>query len=191
MMKILYWPGMGQDLSILKTLRTELSEKNILQTINFRYDVGELKPKKWNILQEKFDWWIGISLGASLLYYAYNFIEESNRPTRLTIINPFSSRETLSLEKNFDLSKQWNFSPKEEIVDVSKIELISSVYDNKIPTYHGLELINNTKSKNKKIILVNSNHTIENIDAQIELSKILLNEEIKNERFNYCNVYKQ
>ena len=190
MKKILYWPGRGQDIEILKVLRNELSKKYIIEVVDFKYDVGELNPNIWKILKNKFDWWIGISLGASLLYYTYNFIEERSRPTRLTIINPFSSRKKLSEEKKFDLSQQWNFSPKQQQIKVDKIELISSVYDSKIPIYHGIELINSTNSKDKKIMFVNSNHTIDNVNAQIELSKILLNEEIKDERFNYCYIYK-
>lgn len=191
MKKILYWPGMGQNIDILFDLKKELSKKFKLDIINFDYDVGNLNPLDWEILKNKYDWWIGISLGASLLYYSYNFIKKDIRPKRLTIINPFSSRKILSKEKGFDLSNQWDFSPKAQEVTVKKMELITSIYDEKIPNYHGFELINKTNSKNKKIILVNSNHIIENSKVQLELSKILLNGEIKNEKFNYCNIYKQ
>jgi hypothetical protein len=191
MKKILYWPGMGQSADILKYLKTELSKSYQLDIVNFEYDVGNLEPGKWKILNDKFDWWIGISLGASLLYYSYNYVAEAKRPNRLTIINPFSSREKLSIEKGFDLSKQWNFSPKEKNINVNKIELVASVYDFKIPTYHGIELLNNANSTNKRIVFINSNHTIDKKEEQIELAKILLNEDEKNERFNYCNIYKQ
>lgn len=156
MKKILYWPGMGQSADILKYLKTELSKSYQLDIVNFEYDVGNLEPGKWKILNDKFDWWIGISLGASLLYYSYNYVAEAKRPNRLTIINPFSSREKLSIEKGFDLSKQWNFSPKEKNINVNKIELVASVYDFKIPTYHGIELLNNANSTNKRIVFINS-----------------------------------
>lgn len=191
MKKILYWPGMGQSIDILKKFKEELSKGNNLDIIDFKYDVNELIPNHWNILKKQYDWWVGISLGASLLYYSYNFVEIDKRPERLIIINPFSSREVLSKEKGFDLSKQWNFSPKEQRIDVGEIDLVTSIYDDKIPSYHGVELLNNAKSKNKKIIFVKSGHAIEDEDAQIELANLLLNKERKNERFNYCNLYKQ
>ena len=63
--------------------------------------------------------------------------------------------------------------------------------DFKIPTYHGIELLNNANSTIKRIVFINSNHTIDKKEEQIELAKILLNEDEKNERFNYCNIYKQ
>jgi hypothetical protein len=189
-MKILYWPGMGQKDEILKNLKDTLAEEHDLDTIDFEYDTGILNPENWTILKKKYDWWIGISLGASLLYYTYNFISEDLRPQRLTIINPFSSREVLSKEKEFDISNQWNFTPKSQNIIVNRIELIASVYDSKISPYHGIELINKASSQNKKIIFVNSDHTIGEIEAQYELSKVLLNEENENERFDYCYIYK-
>lgn len=191
MKRILYWPGMGQQKDILKHLRDELSKENIIDFIDFDYDKDELDPSKWNILKNKYDWWIGISLGASLLYYSYNFLKEEYRPKRITIINPFSSRKKLSEERNFDLSNQWNFMPKEQNINIEIIDLISSVYDSKIPMYHGIELLNDTNSKEKNLIFVNGGHTIDDLNAQIELAQILLNKGICNEGYNYCNIYKQ
>lgn len=191
MKRILYWPGMGQQKDILKHLRDELSKENIIDFIDFDYDKDKLNPSKWNILKNKYDWWIGISLGASLLYYSYNFLKEEYRPKRITIINPFSSRKKLSEERNFDLSNQWDFMPKEQNINIEIIDLISSVYDSKIPMYHGIELLNNTNSKEKNLIFVNEGHTIDDPNAQIELAQILLNKGICNEGYNYCNIYKQ
>ena len=62
--------------------------------------------------------------------------------------------------------------------------------------YHGIKLLNNTSCKRKQIIFVNENHTIDNRDAQIELMRVLKNKYYlkrgeNDERYNYCNVYKQ
>ena len=94
---ILYWPGRGQDTEVLKEFRKELSNEYLIDIVNFEYDRGSLEPQRWNILQNKYSWWIGISLGASLEYYAYNYVELKNRPNRITLINPFSSVVKYSL----------------------------------------------------------------------------------------------
>ena len=193
--KILYWPGMGQDLEILKHFRNELTLQGYsIDTVKIKYDQNELNPKNWNeIKNNQADWWIGISLGASLLYYSLNFINENNKPLRISIINPFSSRKQLSIERKFDLKNQWDFSPINVNCDVNEIDLITSLYDSKIPMYHGIELLNNAISVNKNLIFVKEDHTINNIEAQKELAKVLhnVNEEKNNEKYNYCHVYKQ
>ena len=83
------------------------------------------------------------------------------------------------------------FMPKEQNINIEIIDLISSVYDSKIPMYHGIELLNDTNSKEKNLIFVNGGHTIDDSNAQIELAQILLNKCICNEGYNYCNIYKQ
>lgn len=193
MSKILYWPGIGQNLEILKILRDKLIKSgNQVDNINFLYDdKKELDPSKWKILDKKYDWWIGLSLGASLLYYSYEFVREENKPKRITIINPFSSRKKLSCEKKFNLDGQWDFSPINSRVNVETIDLVSSMYDDKIPSYHGFELLNNAISKNKNLILVRDNHTIDNVEVQIELANLLIRGENSNETNFYCNIYKQ
>ena len=193
--KILYWPGMGQNLDILKYFRNELILNGYeINTITFKYDYDRLNPKNWNeIINNQANWWIGISLGASLLYYSYNFVKITNRPLRISMINPFSSREKLSSEKGFDLFNQWNFSPKNEKCNINEIDLVSSLYDSKIPMYHGIELWNNTVSKHKNLIFVSEEHTITSIDVQKELANVLLNIDggKVSEKYNYCNIYKQ
>ena len=192
--KILYWAGMGQDLEILKYFRSELAHNGYeITPVTIKYDYGKLNPNSWNIIKNNSaDWWIGISLGASLLYYSYDFVVNINKPSRITIINPFSSREKLSKERNFDLSKQWNFTPKNAKCDVEEIDLVSSLYDIKIPMYHGIELLNNAVSKCKNLIFVSEGHTITDINVQKELANVLLNinREKNNEKYNYCNIYK-
>ena len=194
--KILYWPGRGQDLNILKRFRDDLEKHGFeLEYIDIKYDEGILNPYKWKkVVENDADWWIGISLGASLLYYSMS-ASGKNRPNRITLINPFSSRETLSKEKNFNLENQWNFAPIDCKEKVNNFDMVLSIDDKKIPMYHGAILLNNTISENKQIIFVNGNHTVDNENAQTELARALENIDVidkseKNERYNYCNIYK-
>lgn len=193
MSKILYWPGMGQNLEILKKFRERLAEKgNNVCVIDFKYDNNILNPNEWNIIKKNdFDWWIGLSLGASLLYYSYEFVPNKLRPKRITIINPFSSREILARERKFSLEKQWRFSPINSTLKVNTVDLVSSIQDEKIPPHHGFELLNHAIAKEKNLILINENHTIDNNDAQDELAKLLMNKESRSEQYYYCNIFKQ
>lgn len=195
--KILYWPGRGQDLEILKDFRSTLEEKGFqLDFIDIKYDEGILSPNTWKqVVQNDAIWWIGISLGASLLYYSMKYTNR-NKPSRITLINPFSSREVLSKEKNFNLENQWNFAPIDYAEKVNNLDLVLSINDTRIPMYHGVKILNNTICDNKQIIFINESHTIDNKNAQIELARALesnniLNRGGKNEGYNYCNFYKQ
>lgn len=196
--KILYWPGRGQDLEILKDFRSSLEEKGFqLDFIDIKYDEGILRPNTWKqVVQNDAIWWIGISLGASLLYYSMKYTTNRNKPNRITLINPFSSREVLSKEKNFNLENQWNFTPIDYAEKVNNLDLVLSINDTRIPMYHGVKILNNTICDNKQIIFINESHTIDNKNAQIELARALesnniLNRGGKNEGYNYCNFYKQ
>ena len=196
--KVLYWPGLGKDMKVLNSFRRELAAEGYqIDVVDFEYDKGSLNPNKWKQIQKnQYDWWIGISLGASLLYYSYNFVENSLRPKRLTLINPFCSRKILSEEKLFDMSKQWDFSPIDNLCIVDKIDVVISIYDWKIPIYHGIKLLTLTSSLNKYIIFLNSDHIVDNEIIQKELVKALITceEGKKNqneEKFNNCYIYKQ
>lgn len=197
--RILYWPGRGQDLKVLKYFRNELLQNGFLiDVIDVEYDIGELNPLNWaKVKENNCDWWIGISLGASLLYYALNYVDDLCKPTRITLINPFCSRKNLSNEIGFDLTNQWDFSPIENTVNVDQIELVSSVFDVKIPMYHGINLLNKTISSNKKLIFIDEKHTIDLKEAQIELAQLLCDINIiekgkkgNGKGYNYCNIYK-
>lgn len=195
--KILFWPGITQDTNILKDLKRILIKNGyFIEYVKFKYDVGKLNPKKWDqVVNNKSDWWIGISLGASLLYYAYHFVPLNKRPKRITIINPFFSREILSYEKDFNIKNYWNFSPIKYKVNVNHIELVLSIFDKNIPIYHGLHLINSSSTSNKNIIFINSNHVIDESNAQKELGILLYKYKdgkyCYEKKLNYCNIYQQ
>ena len=197
MKKILYWAGRGQDLKVLDNFRKELEKKGFeIEYINIKYDIGPLSPAQWTqVTNNDADWWIGISLGASLLYYSMNYIKK-NKPSRITLINPFSSRKILSEEKGFDLDNQWVFSPEDCDIEVDNLDIVLSMNDTKIPMKHGIKLLNKTMSKNKQLVFVEDNHIINDDKIQIELAKILIENNIlnggnNNERYNYCHIYKQ
>ena len=195
--KILFWPGIGQDNNILKTLKKTLYNYGYeIENINIKYDKKDLNPSNWKqVMENNASWWLGISLGASLLYYAYSFIPKENRPTRITLINPFSSRIVLSKEKNFDINKYWNFSPIEFPCFVKNFELILSTYDTNISPYHGLALINNTNANYKTIISITSDHVISNLSIQKYIARVLhaykKGKYTYEKKLDYCNIYQQ
>lgn len=195
--KILYWPGIGKNLNVLKSFREELKKEGYeIEVFNENYDENELSPYNWEqVINNNSDWWIGISLGASLLYYVYSFVPKEKRPSRLTLINPFYSRIILSEEKGFDITKYWNFSPIDMKEELDHAELIISTQDKSINNYHGLILSSSINSNSNYLFTVNSDHTLITNNIQKCLSKILLSYkegEYKYEKKdNYCNIYKQ
>jgi hypothetical protein len=193
---------MGKEAGILAKFLSELeaADHNIV-VIPFEYDTGiapfsaESELARW-CAENYFSWWIGISLGASLAYTFASLLNESKRPERLTIINPFSSREELSKEKGFSMSGQWNFSPIDHNLSLKRIDVVASVMDKKIPMYHGVTLLNKAATDKKNLIFVDDNHQIQNDAAQKELAELLL-DRIKTKKGDccgkacYCNIYQQ
>ena len=108
---ILYAPGRGYDLSVLNVFRNELSKRGyIIHLLPTAYDEGYFNQTDLlNRIPIECTWWIGISLGASVLWTLSSLVE--SRSIRLTVINPFADRERLSREKGFNLRGQWNFKP--------------------------------------------------------------------------------
>ncbi|XME04042.1 hypothetical protein QYZ88_007655 [Lachnospiraceae bacterium C1.1] len=190
---VLYAPGLRQDYVILNAFREQLKSWGyIFNYIDFIYDEGDFTPQFYNCITDNTsEWWIGISLGASVLYYLYNFA--AVKPIRITIINPFSDRKQLSIEKGFDLSNQWNFAPKSAEINVKHIDLVTSVYDKSISMYHGIELLNKAKADTKNVIFVDADHRVSCIKVQKELAKCLhdmgnVRGKI-NDGYMYCNIY--
>lgn len=195
-MKILYAPGMGKDLKILNEFR-ELLQHHFgeLEIFQLPYDVGEFKPQNIKqIAENDCQWWIGLSLGASLLYYLTAFCPKENLPQRLTIINPFSCRKKLAAQRGFELSGQWIFSPEEISAEIKTLEAVVSMNDTSIPIQHGIHLLNLAKSATKNLIFVEANHQISDYQTQLELAELLIklhSGDIDFDSYNSCNVYKQ
>ena len=197
--KMLFWPGRGKSLSVLCDFLAVLKTVYDICVFPFEYDVREVPfhhKSCWYswIKENKFDWWCGLSLGASLSYAMASLCSE-NTPTRITLINPFYSREKLSEEKGFSLKNQWNFHLSDCQVNINYFDMVLSVYDRKIPIYHGINILNMTRADIKRIIFVEDSHCIDNQNNQIELAHILLgdndDEKFNNKFSKHCHVYKQ
>lgn len=182
--KVLYWPGRGQNLDILSDFRRSLEACGAeIECIGFSYDCGPLSPQTWTEVRDNHaEWWIGLSLGASLACYSLLFA--SVKPKRLTLINPFFSREQLSSEKHFSLDGQWKFSLNgiNEFVD---LEIVVSIHDDKIPLHHSFDILRQNSFSNAKMIFVDDNHTIDDSLAQRELASVLLGRNHGKSRYSY------
>lgn len=186
--KILFWPGVGKSPGVLRVFLEELALSHEVCVFPFEYDCGEIpfcRDSLWYrwLEQNNFSWWCGLSLGASLALVMSSLCP----PERLTMINPFSSRKILSREKGFPLAAQWDFSPDEYFAEVKTAEAVLSVYDEKIPIWHGVKLLNHVRANSKRLIFIDGNHCIDDICAQTELAEILTGG--VNRNANYCNVY--
>ena len=195
-MKILYAPGMGRDLKILSEFRGALQKQfGELKIFNLPYDVGEFDPKNIRqIAENDCRWWIGLSLGGSLLYYLTAHCPEEKLPQRLTVINPFSCRKELAVERGFDLAGQWIFSPKEISARVKIFDAIISMNDSSVPIHHGIRLLNLARSEIKNLIFVEANHQITDVQTQLEVADVLIKLHAGDFNFdssNSCHVYKQ
>lgn len=187
---ILYAPGRGYDLSVLNVFRNELSKRGyIIHLLPTAYDEGYFNQTDLlNRIPIECTWWIGISLGASVLWTLSSLVE--SRSIRLTVINPFADRERLSREKGFNLRGQWNFKPIDYQSVAEHIDVVVSIYDEAIGARHSLELLSSAQPEVKKLILVKSDHQINNLEAQIELVKLLTHtEEDSHADGKYCDIY--
>lgn len=190
---VLYWPGRGQDMSVLQmflsTLVSNEYEVTPIAFSNLTYDVGALCPPRWDFVSNnRHDWWIGLSLGASLAYYSLKYT--MRKPTRITLINPFYSRKTLSHEKGFSFNEEWSISLDNHQIVVEKLEVILSLNDDKIPLHHGIRLINESTCKCKVLIFADTGHTLDEPAVQCELAK-LLSEANDYGEYHYCHIYQQ
>lgn len=192
--KVLYWPGRGNNLKVLEIFRAVLAKKiNSIKIVDVLYDTGELSPQCWNCVSDNtYGWWIGISLGASLCFYSLQYT--SKLPSRVTLINPFFSRKELSVEKNFSLKNQWNFSLEDRLSFSSNLDIdldiVVSIHDDKIPFHHIFDILMRYNTKSTRLIFINSDHAISNDLAQIELVEVLMGDK-KNEKNYYCYICEQ
>ena len=188
--KILFWPGMGKPENVLRCFLDEIALNYEVCIFPFEYDSGDMpfsRGSHWCrwLEQNQFSWWCGLSLGASLAFVMSSLCP----PERLTMINPFCSRRILAHEIGFTLANQWDFSPSEYVAEVRESEAVISVHDEKIPIWHGVNLLNHIRAESKRLIFVDSNHCIDDVAAQSELAGILTGR--TKEYADYCNVYQR
>jgi hypothetical protein len=194
---MLFWPGRGKDPDILKSFLSRVHDKGIdIEVIPFNYDAG-LPPfsacSEWGewLREHSVSWWAGISLGASLAWVFASLLDDSVKPQRLTLINPFASRKQLAEERGFSLNGQWDFAPLESKLTISIAEIVISVFDEKIPVQHGIRLLNKIEANVKKVIFVDDNHQIQKSGAQEELAELLFagSKETYCGTTHYCHIY--
>ena len=189
---ILYAPGRGNDMSVLSDFREELFRSGkSLRTIPFLYDKGSFNPRKLlSLVPSHYPWWIGISLGASLLWMLASYSDCACRPQRLTLINPFADRARLSSERGFSLEGQWNFAPINHKLCLQHIDIVLSVHDEAISAAHGLELLMAVKACVKELIIIDGDHRITNTATQRELARLLIREKVnRNDDNQHCHIY--
>jgi hypothetical protein len=167
-----------------------------IEVISFCYDTGSPPfslDSEWTVWLKKHpvSWWIGMSLGASLAWVFASLLDDSIKPRRLTLINPFASRKQLAEEQGFSLNEQWDFAPLESKLTVSRAEIVVSIFDEKLPIQHGIRLLNKIEADIKRVIFVDDNHQIQTNDAQEELAKLLIasSKEIYCGTTYYCHIY--
>ena len=193
-MYILYAPGMGKDMSVLQAFREELLNHGYtIDCVKMLYDHGNLAFDSFDSLSVNYRWWVGISLGASIMYYWLSNFPPAYIPERLTLINPFYDRKKLSVEKGFSMNGQWDISLVPLLHRLETLDVVVSLYDRSIPIYHGIKLLNASQAYHKHLIFVEADHQIKEESKQKELADMLLNIEkgASDVQYNYCHIYKQ
>jgi hypothetical protein len=181
--RILYWPGMGRSpLELFDFYRRMEDNGYSIDIMPYEYDVGE-KPHnpesciyQWaeNLSETDADWWIGLSLGASVAYLVASAISAESIPKRITLINPFADRAQLAWEKNFSLVGQWLLSPVNHNLYVPIVDIVLSLNDDRIPTEHGKQLLPMITATELRVIMLNADHAVSGYSAQLYLADILL-----------------
>ena len=187
---ILYAPGRGCDLSVLTDFRKELALRGfVLHLLPFSCDEGEFRAAELMAkIPPECSWWIGISLGASVLWQLSALPDAM--PQRLTVINPFADRERLAKEKGFSLRGQWIFKPLDYCPRAGHIDVVISLHDQSIGAHHGLELLSAAQPAVKNLIIVKADHQINDSAAQRQLAGLLADTgETGHEAGEHCDVY--
>ena len=171
-MRILYAPGRGKDLRILHAFRKELvSLGHSMDILPVPYDTGPLLAGA--IISARYDWWIGLSLGASLLCYVFPFTDTSLRPVRITAINPFFDRCELARQKNFSMAGQWDFTLADSRINIPSFDVVLSLADQSIPMEHGMRLSASVTADANHLVTVRADHQVADTSAQRELARVL------------------
>ena len=181
--KILYWPGIGRSpLELFDFYRSMEDNGYSIAIMPYEYDVGE-KPHnpesfiyQWanNQSNTGADWWIGLSLGASVAYLVASAISAESIPKRITLINPFADRAQLAWEKGFSLVGQWLLSPLNHSLYVPIVDIVLSLNDDRIPIEHGKQLLSMITATELRVIMLNADHAVSCCSAHLYLADMLL-----------------
>ncbi|MBV5330138.1 MAG: hypothetical protein JZU65_21340 [Chlorobium sp.] len=185
---ILYWPGRGQNpAELVHSLNVFKRNGYSVEVMPHAYDLGE-KPEKsdsciyqWALDRTKAggNWWIGLSLGASVAHVVASVLPITSIPNRISLINPFANRTRLAQEKNFSLNGQWLLNPEDYRLHVTSVDLVISINDERIPGQHGRSLIPMFDTIKRYVIEIDADHSITCQSTQLELSAVLLCDKTK------------
>ena len=175
---VLYFPGIHRLPNELEHFFLLLKEKTgaSIYISPIQYDTGifTLTPfYDWLNSIPRPDWWIGLSLGASLAWMAAAECPEMLRPARLTLLNPFANRKILAETAGFSMSNQWDLVPEQvEVPPGIKTDAVISRQDSKIPWECKRNLIH--KIPKGQVSLIDTDHAFSSEQEQILLFKTLL-----------------
>lgn len=179
-----YWPGMERDPQELSTLLAYLTTCGItVRTVSAPYDIGPLPSEPASRAHQEVmesdtapsNWWIGLSLGAAVAHIVCSTVCTANRPTRLTLINPFADRLELSRILHFALDDQWPLRPdKYPLPRGTVADLVLSSRDERIPPEQGLRLHSLWGAVRSRVVWTNSDHVISDTAEQRRLAESLL-----------------
>jgi hypothetical protein len=179
---ILYWPGIRRSSSELSTVWQELGSAGYQVTwLDVLYDRGAPPDSpsgpvaQWLAQRPRAEWWIGLSLGASVAHIAASTSPLWLRPQRLTLINPIANRKKLAKMRGLTLDQGWPLIAEQFTVHgIQEVDLVLSTLDTQVPPEQGLSLIKCFPKARLHVIELDAGHAIEEVAMQRLLVACLL-----------------
>ncbi len=176
MKKMLFWKGRGTQ-DVLKVFLSEMSTEYEIIRFPFEYDSGTPQffcGSKWDmwLRSNTYSIWCGISLGAAMMY-AMAAVDTGICPEEMILINPFVSRSQLAHERGFRMDDQWELELRNTPFKADGFSMVLSVRDEKIGMHHGIELLEQTEARSKRLILLESDHHLSGNGIQNGLAALL------------------
>lgn len=177
--EILYFPGIRRLPDELAFTFSRLASAGFrVWTLPVPYDVGkDFSPVPFaEYLRScgmNFQWWAGLSLGASVSWVLAAHLPEELLPKRLTLINPFSDRRKLAEIRGFSLEGQWPIVPEQyDLPPRIFAEMVLSENDEKIPEQCRTGLCR--KLPREAVFRMKGDHAFTESETQFHLAERLL-----------------
>jgi hypothetical protein len=179
---VLYWPGMRRSPSEFATLWQGLSGAGFaVSWVDVPYDCGPPPDSpisavaRWLAQRPLAEWWIGLSLGASVAHVAAATAAAGRCPRRLTLINPIADRVKLAEERGFSLEGRWPLLAEQfPVFGVAAVDLILSTHDMRVPPEQGRSLVKCYPASSVRVVEVATGHAFEDVAIQRSLLSSLL-----------------
>ena len=99
----------------------------------------------------------------------------SQRPKRLTLINPFADRMELAQRLGFSMTNQWSLKPADfHSPGGLLVDLVISKRDDRIPPEHGYRLKECYPTGCVRVIELDADHALSEESQQHRLASLLL-----------------